>query len=96
MDDSRPNELMIVVDPAFPEAWRREPYYSRIKNVSVRASEPFILVHVRIKDRVLVVFPEAEIDIGPNQSGMLIQSGYEIRDGKRVPFAHFSPKRVPG
>jgi hypothetical protein len=94
MDDTRPNELMIVCDPSYPDAWRREPYYSRIKSVAARKSEPFILVQVRIKGRVYVVFPETEIDIGPNKPGMVIQSGYEMKDGKLEPYARFASSKT--
>jgi len=92
IDDSRANELMIVVDPAYPDAWRKEPYYSRIKYVASREHVPAILVQVRVRGNVLIVFPESEIDLGPNQPGSLIRSGYELRDGKPVPWARFVPK----
>lgn len=85
----RDNELTIIADPSFPDAWRREPYYSLFKSVAARKSRPFTLVLVRARNRVMVLFPETEIDIGPNRPDMTIYSGYHQHEGKRVPYAHF-------
>jgi hypothetical protein len=45
-------------------------------------------VTVRVGDRVTVVFPEADIDLGVEQS-LPIESGYVSR--RRPPYARFVP-----
>jgi hypothetical protein len=57
-------QFVVDVDPAKPDVWRREPYYSRIKQWA-RASDPRGLqVVVYIGRRVFCMFPDEEIDVG--------------------------------
>ena len=88
--DAGPNQVVICPDTGAPDAWRREPFYSRIKALSSRATRPFTLVLVRQRGRIIVVFPETEIDLGPEQPGLEIQSGYELAAGRPVPYARFA------
>lgn len=90
MMDAGESQLIICCDPAAPDAWRREPYYSRLKALSSRRARPFTLVLVRLRGRIIVVFPETEIDVGPERPELKIQSGYEMRDGRPVPFARYA------
>ena len=78
--------LNIVVDAGKPAAWRREPYYSYIKNMSRRALDGYELV-VCIGDRRIVVFPTEEIDLGVLAPDRKLVSGYVERDGALTPFA---------
>jgi hypothetical protein len=82
-DDKR---LNIVVDPASPAAWKREPYYSRIKRMSVRTYEGHELV-VSVGDRRIVVFPHEDVDLGIVDPDHMIVCGFADRDGERVPYA---------
>ncbi len=84
------SELEIVADPSRPAAWRREPYYSQIKTWSDPANTSVSVVRVRIGDRVLVVFPETEIDLGLSNGRTGIRCGYERKGGKLQPYARFS------
>jgi hypothetical protein len=43
-------DLIVTVDPAFPNAWRREPYYSRLRTLAQQGS-----VKVRIGLRIIGV-----------------------------------------
>ena len=86
------SQLIIYPDPGASDAWRRQPYYARIKALSSRVHEPFTLVLVRARGRILVVFPETEIDIGPERADLIVQSGYETNGGRPVPFARYGPK----
>ena len=54
-------EIVIHVDPGFPNAWRAEPYYSEIR--AMAASMPYTLF-VQIGRRIIVVFPDREVDLG--------------------------------
>ena len=78
--------LNVIVDPAHPLAWKREPYYRRIKAMSQRAMDGYELV-VCIGERRVVVFPHEDVDLGRVDPEHKIVSGYALRDGERVPFA---------
>ncbi|MDP3174533.1 MAG: YkgJ family cysteine cluster protein [Phenylobacterium sp.] len=78
--------LTVVVDPSDPLAWRREPFYSRIKAMSQRAADGYELL-ISTGDRRAVVFPDQDIDLGLVDPSHKIISGYADRDGARVPFA---------
>jgi hypothetical protein len=88
-------EVLILVDPDSPDAWRREPYYSQIKRMSdaFRGGAPRVLVQTQ--GRVIVVFPETDIDLGPPTGLPNIVWGYEERDGRLQPYAHFAPPDPP-
>jgi hypothetical protein len=89
-------EVVIDVDPADPEAWRREPFYSQIKTWSVRQGPgPHRMVIVRAGGRAAVVFPEGEVDLGPEQINVPIQSGYVFRNGRNQPYAHYGNNPYP-
>jgi hypothetical protein len=81
--------IEIVVDSGKPDAWRREPYYSQIKQWSDRSNPGITRVQVRVRGRVIIVFPEADVDLGPEQMGAPIQSGYALKDGRLQPYAEF-------
>ncbi len=88
--------MIIEVDASIPDAWRREPYYAQIKAWSTRgAAPPHLLVMVRDRGRLLVVFPEGEIDLGPEQPDMRLDTGYEHRGGRLQPFARYEAADAP-
>ena len=63
------NLVTIHVDPSEPEAWRRKPFFSRIKEFAARAVGTEQQVAVRIKDRMIVIFPHKEVDVGTMNPG---------------------------
>lgn len=83
--------IIVEVDPAFPNAWRREPYYAQLKAWSNRHRPLPVEVLVRVKDRMWVVFPEADIDLGPLQPEASVASGYRVQEGRQIPFATYVP-----
>jgi hypothetical protein len=89
-------EILVMVDQETPDAWRREPFYSQIKRMSdvFKGGAPRVLVQTR--GRVIVVFPEVDIDLGPPNGMPNIEWGYEERDGRLQPFAHFAEPDAPG
>jgi hypothetical protein len=89
------NEVVIDVDPKDPGAWKREPFYSQIKTWSVRRLPPHRMVIVRAGGRMAVVFPEGEVDLGPEQANEPIESGYVLRNGQQQPYAHYGPAGSP-
>ena len=86
--------IIADVDPSHPAAWRQEPYYSQFKAWSNRDRPTPLEVLVRIKERMLVIFPEGEIDLGPQKTECSINSGYHLEGGRKVPFAEFVEARA--
>ena len=42
-----------------------------------------------VDPRPLVIFPEGEVDLGPQQTECSITSGYHVEGGRKTPFARF-------
>jgi hypothetical protein len=57
-------EIVIHVDPDVPDAWRSEPYYSEIRSMAGDALGRVYTIFVQIGRRVIVVFPDREVDLG--------------------------------
>jgi hypothetical protein len=59
--------LTAHVDPGFPSAWRRSPYYENFKAWAVQAVQKtpeMDLVDVMIGEHVIVILPDREVDLG--------------------------------
>jgi hypothetical protein len=56
--------IQVAVDPSFPNAWTREPYYARIKQWAREGAADGRFVFVRIGPRMLAVLPDRDLDIG--------------------------------
>jgi hypothetical protein len=56
--------LQIAVDPGFPNAWTRAPYYARIKKMATDGIERGNFVFVNVGRRTIVVLPDCDKDIG--------------------------------
>lgn len=82
-------QLIVLCDPGSPDTWRREPYYTQIKKWSERNSKNYTTVIVRTRGRMVFVFPEADIDIGPFAEGVPVDSGYQLIGGKMIPYARY-------
>ena len=82
-----PDQVIVEVNPDHADAWRQEPYYATLKHWSGPPVAQQVLV--RIGQRMFMVFPEAEVDMGPQQPGKPMNWGYDDDDGKRIPFAYF-------
>lgn len=78
--------LNVIVDPAQPMAWKREPYYRRIKAMSQRVEDGCELV-VCIGDQRIVVFPHEDVDLGRVNPDHKIVSGLALQGGQKVPYA---------
>ena len=62
--------IAVHVDPSRPDSWRAEPYYSEIKSWSAHAMAEGQIVGVSINNRVIVIFPDRDVDLGqlaPNE-----------------------------
>ena len=80
--------LIVEVDPTHPGAWRREPYYSELRRWSDRNNPDLMEVIVRTGRHVQMLFPEGEVDLGPEQD-LKIESGYEPTPAGFRPFARY-------
>ncbi len=89
-----PARLIVDVDPAFPNAWKRQPYYGQLKAWANRDLPAPMEVLIRIKERMLVLFPEGEVDLGPQQTERSISSGYHVEFGRKTPYAQFVEARA--
>ena len=92
------DRIIVDVDGDYPNAWRREPHYSQIKAWSNRNKAAPVEVLVRVRGRMFVVFPEAEIDLGPYDLSKSIVSGYREEAGRTLPFAEYvtATSALPG
>ena len=84
-----PQRLIVDVDPLTPTAWRNQPYLDQLRRWADRNIAAPIEVLVRVAGRIWVVFPEAEIELGPYSDDLAIDSGYRLKGRSLVPYARF-------
>jgi hypothetical protein len=58
------NRIAAYVDPARPDAWRKEPYYSMLKMWAEAAVPHRGQVVVCVGQRYFMIFPDRDIDLG--------------------------------
>ena len=63
------NLLAVHVDPSDPMAWRREPFFRQLKQLADNAVDRKRQVVVYVKNRVFVIFPNKEVDVGTMNPG---------------------------
>jgi hypothetical protein len=79
--------LTALVDPGFPSAWRRSPYYENLKQWAVdaaRKSPDLYFVDVLIGARSIVILPDRDVDLGTLGPDEMIQFGYRMTETGRV------------
>lgn len=62
--DGEDNRVRVHVDADHPDAWRREPYYSKLKQWAVIAIPHRTQIIVRVGDHAFAILPERDIDLG--------------------------------
>ena len=65
-------KLKVAVDPARPDAWRKEPFYSHFKNWIRQGASHGCELIVSIGKRTIVMLPDRDVDLG------------QLRDDERV------------
>jgi hypothetical protein len=68
--------LTALVDPGYPSAWRRSPYYENLKQWAVmgaRRSPDLHIVDVMIGTRCIVILPDHDVEVGTLGSDEMIQ-----------------------
>jgi hypothetical protein len=80
--------LTALVDPGFPSAWRRSPYFEALKRWAAEAVARFpevYLVDILIGQRCIVVLPDQEVDLGLLASDERIHLAYKnTTAGRRI------------
>ena len=85
--------IIVDVDPDFPDAWRKEPFLSGMKSWTLPTLATPMQVLVRVKGRMIVLFPDTEIDLGPYDSSNSVDSGYVMQNGRPTPYARYVPAK---
>jgi len=85
--DGNDSAIAIDVDPAMPDAWRKQPYFNEIKSWSQIAVGGRGRVLVYVGAKTYVVFPEEELFLGDVDVGDYLSTGYRRGEGWRQPFA---------
>lgn len=85
------NRMTVYVDPAFPNAWREEPYYRTLKKLARDAAEANGQVVVHLKKRVIAVLPDRDVDLGELAPGDRITVGAKETSSGPVFEAHKIP-----
>jgi hypothetical protein len=67
--------LTAHVDPGYPSAWRATPYYENFKIWAAEAvrQEPMHLVDVMVGERITVVLPDRDVEVGLLAPDELVQ-----------------------
>lgn len=72
--------LTALVDPGFPSAWRRPPYYANLKQWAVEATRKLpdvYLVDVLIGQRCIVILPDRDVEIGVLEQDEMLHLAYK-------------------
>jgi len=69
-------------DPGFPDAWRKEPYYSEVREWAISGEHNDMTVVVIVGRRMVLVAPMREFDLGIVGTDERIVR--ELEDGKVV------------
>jgi hypothetical protein len=64
--------VLIHVDPARPDAWRREPYYATIKSWGAALTAQRQQLIVWLGDEAIIILPDKEKNLGTVQPGQSI------------------------
>jgi hypothetical protein len=60
--------LAVRVDPGDPGAWRRDPYFRQLKEYAIAQADRLRVV-VYVRNRVFVILPNKEVDLGVMRPG---------------------------
>lgn len=58
------SQLIASVDPAYPDAWRKPRFHQTLRDWSRRGLNDGLQVLVKIGQRVVVVLPDRDVDLG--------------------------------
>ena len=93
--ESAGSRLCVRVEPSHANAWRKEPYYSQLKQWSRIAVEARQQIVVYINKRVIVILPDKDVDFGEVELGEQIWVGAQDTPTGRIWQAAKIPADVP-
>jgi hypothetical protein len=90
------NRMAVHVDPAFPNAWREEPYYGALKRWARDAVDTEGQVVVYLKNRVIVVLPDRDVELGELAPGdRIIAGAEETSTGRALEVSKIPADEIP-
>lgn len=69
------NRMAIHVDPALPNVWKAEPYYSDLKTWAWQAAQHDQQIVVSIARRMIALLPDCEVDLGFVEEDEVVLTG---------------------
>jgi hypothetical protein len=72
------NSIFLNVDPTRPDVWKKEPFYSRLKEWACKAVPSHGHVIVYIDRQRIVILPNRDVDIGAIDDDEMIVVGEQI------------------
>jgi hypothetical protein len=78
----------VHVDPAFPNAWREEPYHGALRKLARDAADAKGQVVVYLKKRAIVILPDKDVELGELAPGDHITVDVKETSSGRVFEAH--------
>ena len=63
LHDPAPYAMLASVDEDRPDAWRKEPYYSQLKEWAANLAEGQHLAAVRVGSKTTLLIKDREVDI---------------------------------
>jgi Fe-S-cluster containining protein len=79
--ESDGNRIAAHVHPSRPDAWRKEPFYSTLKDWAIAAAPHRGQVAAVIGRRTLMILPDRDVDLGDVRDDELI-----VTSERRTPF----------
>lgn len=64
--------LSVEVDPAAPQAWRRQPYYAQFRTWAASGAGRGLALQIWIGERCILMQPHGEVDLGRQRSLAMI------------------------
>jgi hypothetical protein len=80
--------MTVHVDPAFPNAWREEPYHGTLRKLARAAADAKGQVVVYLKKRTIVILPDKDVELGELAPGEHITVDVKETSSGRVFEAH--------
>jgi hypothetical protein len=76
--------IAVHVDPSYPEAWRREPWYGQLRQWARAAVEDRRQVVVHVRRKAIVILADRDVDLGDVLPGQQIWVGaHDTAAGRR-------------
>lgn len=62
--DDAPERILVHLDPAVPDAWRKEPYQAKFRRLAGERLRAGGCVLLALRGRCTILFPQGEADLG--------------------------------